>query len=90
MECKVKYVGKSETPFNLRLNNHSKDVNNPKAIPACNHFEIHGYNFMKYVKFTLIEQLTGISNISKETLRLRLKQQKDFGSLSSKHLLPRD
>ena len=67
-----------ETPFNLRLNNHRKDVNNSKVIPACNHFKIHGHNFMKHAKFTLIEQLTEISNGSKDTLRLRLKWQEDF------------
>ena len=76
--CKIQYVGKSETPFNLRLNNHRKDVYNPKAIPACNHFKIHGHNFMKHAKFTLIEQLTEISNVSKDTLRLRLKRREDF------------
>ena len=37
--CKIQYVGKFETPFNLTLNNHRKDVNNPTAIPACNHFK---------------------------------------------------
>ena len=30
--CKIQYVGKSETPFNLRLNDHRKDVHNPKAF----------------------------------------------------------
>ena len=32
--CKIKHVGKVETPFNIRLNNHRKDTNgnNPKAI----------------------------------------------------------
>ena len=32
--CKIQYVGKVETPFNIRLNNHRKDTNgnNPKAI----------------------------------------------------------
>ena len=72
--CKIKYVGKSKTPFNLRLNNHRKHVNNLKAIPVFNHFKIHGHNFVKHVKFTLIEQLTEISNISKDTLRLQLKR----------------
>ena len=52
--CKIQYVGKAETPFNLRLNNHRKDVNSPKAFPACNHFKMHSHNFMKYEKFTLI------------------------------------
>ena len=61
------YVGKSESPFNLRLNNYRKGVKNPKAIPACNHFNVHGHNFMKHAKFTLIEQLKEISNVSKDT-----------------------
>ena len=73
--CQIQDVGKSETPFNLRLNSHRKNVNNPKAIPACHHFKTHGYNFMKHAKFTLIVQLTEISNASKDTLRLRLKQR---------------
>ena len=70
--------GKSETPFNLRLNNLTKDVNNRKPIPACNHFKIYGPNFMEHAKFTLIEQLTKISNVSKDTLRIRRKRREDF------------
>ena len=87
--CKIQYVGKSETPSNLRLNNHKKDVNNPKVIPACNNFKIHGHNFMKHVKFTLIEQLTEISNVSEDTLRLRPKRQKDFWIIKLKTLAPK-
>ena len=33
---------------------------------------------MKHAKFTLIEQLTEISNESKDTIRLRLKRREDF------------
>ena len=29
--CKVEYVGKAETAFNIKLNNHRKDVSNPKS-----------------------------------------------------------
>ena len=76
--CKIQYVGKSDTPFNLKPNNHRKDVNNPKAITACNHFKMHGDKFMKHAKFTLIEQVTEISNVSKGTLRLWLKRREDF------------
>ena len=25
--CKIQYVGKAETPFNIQLNNHRKDAN---------------------------------------------------------------
>ena len=87
--CKIQHVGKSETPFNLRLNNHRKDVNNPKAIPACNHFKMHGHNFMKHVKFTLIEQLTEISNINKDTLKLWLKRREDFWVIKLETLTPK-
>ena len=87
--CKIQYVGKSKTPFNLRLNNHRKDVYNPKVIPACNHFKIHGHNFMKHAKFTLIEQLTEISNVSKGTLRLWLKRREDFWIIKLETLAPK-
>ena len=36
--CKIKYVRKSKTPFHTRLNNHRKDIKNPNAIEACQHF----------------------------------------------------
>ena len=36
--CKVKYVGKAETASNITLNNHRKDANNPKSIPADLYF----------------------------------------------------
>ena len=52
MECtlrKTQSVGKRETSFNIRLNNHRKDANgnNPKAIPASIHFKQLGHNFNK-------------------------------------------
>ena len=31
--CKVQYVEKAETAFNIELSNHRKDVNNPKSVP---------------------------------------------------------
>ena len=40
LECyiwNIQYVGKPETPFNIRLNNHRKDVKIPNATPACKH-----------------------------------------------------
>ena len=37
--CKKQYVGKSETNFNIRLNNHGKDVKKTDAILACRHFQ---------------------------------------------------
>ena len=87
--CKIQYVGKSEIPFNLKLNNHRKDVNNQKAISACSHFKIHGHNFMKHAQFTLIGQLTEISNVSKDTLRLRLKLREDFWIIKLETIAPK-
>ena len=86
--CKIQYVAKSENLFNLRLNNHMKDANSQKAIPACNQFEMHDRNFMKHTKFTLQEQLTKISNVSKDTLRLRRKQR-DFWIIKLEALAPK-
>ena len=34
----TQYVGKNNTPFNIRLNNHRKDVKDPKTILADKHF----------------------------------------------------
>ena len=47
-------------------------------IPARSHFKVNGHNFMKHAKFTLIEHLAEISNVSKDTLRLQLKRREDF------------
>ena len=49
------------------------------------HFKIHGHNFMKHAKFTLIEQLREISNVSKDTLRLRLKRREDFRIIKTRN-----
>ena len=36
------------------------------------------HNFMNHAKFTLIEELTEISNVSEDNLRPRLKRREDF------------
>ena len=76
--CKIQYVGKAETAFNVRLNNHRKDAKNAKSIPADSHFRKPGHDFTKHAKFTLIEQLSNTENKSKESLRLILKGREDF------------
>ena len=43
---------KSESSFNIRLNNHRIDSKNKDAILGCKHFQNSNYNF------TLIEQIT--------------------------------
>ena len=57
MFCNKQCTGKSETAFNLSLNNHREDVNKQKSLQADQHFLLSGHNFNKHAKFTLIEQL---------------------------------
>ena len=75
--CKIQHVGKTETPFNIRLNNHRKDANgnNPKAIPASIHFKQTGHNFIKHEKFTLIQQISDTINTDMDTIKIRLKRR---------------
>ena len=55
LKCQIQYVGKSETEFNISLNNHMKDVTRKDSISAANHFYIEGHNFNIHAKFKLIE-----------------------------------
>ena len=40
--CKIQFVGKAEIAFNIRFNNHKKDIKDPKAIPVDKHFNQTG------------------------------------------------
>ena len=74
--CKIQYVGKAGTAFNLRLNNHRKDTKNPNSILACKHFQEQGHNSNKYAKF-IIGKLVKLHG-SKETLREMLVVRGNF------------
>ena len=81
MECalsKVQNVGKAEIAFSIKLNNHRKNVSNPKSITADLHFWKPGNLFNLCAKFTLIEQLSIIHTTNKDTLKFRLKHHEDF------------
>ena len=56
MLFKQQYIGKAETSFNLRLNNHRDDGKNPhpKTIPVCKHFQ--GKNPAKFNKISINTQ----------------------------------
>ena len=62
----VQYVGKNEPPFNIRLNNHRKDVKDPKAILADKHFQKSGHRFNERARFTIIDRVanTNLDNKS--------------------------
>ena len=76
--CKVKYAGKSQTVFIIKLNNFRKDVNNPKSIPADLRFRKPGNSFNLHAKFTLIEKLNNIHTSDRDTLKYRLNRSEDF------------
>ena len=75
--CKMQYVGKAETAFNLRLNNHRKDTEKPNSILTCKHFQEQGYNFKKHAKFIIIDKLVNLYG-SKEVLRVMLVTRENF------------
>ena len=62
--CNKQYISKSETTFNLWLNNLKKMRN---SLQADQHFQLPDHNFSKHVKLTLTEHLND-TNIGKEEL----------------------
>ena len=74
--CKVQYVRKAETAFNIGLKNHRKDASNPKFIELYLRKPVHLFNL--HAKFTLIEQLNNINTKDKIILKIRLKPHEDF------------
>ena len=87
-KCKIKYVGKAETEFNIRLDNQRKDVWKPDAIPASRHFSCKNHNFNTHAIFILTEKIRHIE-INKEKNKKRLKQRENFWILSLETLTPK-
>ena len=78
--CNLQYIGKSETAFNLRLNNHRNHIK--KGISSCElteHF-LHNkrtHNFDNNVIITIIEQIRK-DNISNEQKKDLLRHREIF------------
>ena len=87
--CKIQYVGKAETAFNVKLNNHRQDVYNPKPIPVDFHFRKPVHSFNLHANFPFIEQLSYIHRTDKETLKFRLKRREDFCIQKRETLTPK-
>ena len=85
--CFIQYVGKRETIFNLRLNNHRKDSKKKDAILACTHFQKSNRIFQRDAKFVLIEHITKKYNTIEE-IRLILKKRENFWILNLLTLYP--
>ena len=62
--CKIPYVDKSETPFNIRLINQRKKKKNPNSILAYKTFNKHDHDSKNHRKFTIKEQLRNITTAS--------------------------
>ena len=75
--CRIRYIGKSEKEFKIRLNNHHKDVNRKNALQADQHFKLPYYSFNQHARFTLTERLDKV-NIDKDMTTLWLKKREDF------------
>ena len=89
IKCKIQYVGKAETQFSLRLNNHRKDATSKSniVIPASKHFHNANHNFMRDAKFTIIETLEKQQK-SKEEKCTILLQRENFWITKLKTLAP--
>ena len=72
--CKMQYVGKAETAFNIRLNNHRKDTKKPNSILAYDHFQEKGHNFNKHAEFIITDKLVNLHG-SKEALWKKKKKK---------------
>ena len=76
-------LGKAETSFNVRLNNHQKDVKK-STLMICKHFQQENLqtNCNKHVKFTIIDQLTNTSKCNKKISSSDSLKEKIFGFLN--------
>ena len=62
-KCSIQYVGKTEWPFNQRLNKHRFDVPVHDAQDVDKHFNLPGHIFDRDAKFTLIEKIKNLENV---------------------------
>ena len=92
MGCRrcIKYVGKTENPFNVRLNDHRFNAYHPneQTIPACKHFNDNNHDFNYDAKFTIIEQLKNTLNKSNQEIRDIILQRENFWIRKLKTLKP--
>ena len=85
--CKMRYVAKAETAFNLRLNNNRKDTQKPNSILACKYFQEKGHNFNKHAKFIIIDKVINLHG-SKKALREMLVIRENVWIQKLKTLVP--
>ena len=86
--CSKQYVGKSEWPFNFRLNNYRhriKSTDYDKLLPVEQHFRLSNHDFARDAKFTIIEKIE--KNVSDELTSI-LESHEDNWILRLRTLTP--
>ena len=89
-KCKTQYVGKCETAFNKRLNDHRANAYHPTndSIPACKHFHEDGHDFNRDAKFTIIEQIRNTNGKTQTQINKIILQRENFWIIKLKTLTP--
>ena len=92
LECRlcptIQYVGKSESPANIRINKHRDDCKTPYSIDIDQHFRKLGHDFNKHATFTFIEQLKHTDRPKLEKRKI-LEKREDFWIMKLETLKPR-
>ena len=81
-KCKIQYVRNAETEFNIRLNNHRKDVWKQDAIPASRYFSDKNRNFNTH-------DWTDTPHRQRQRKKEKLKQRENFWILTREILIPK-
>ena len=76
-KCNIQYVGKTTTPFNVRLNNHRTDAKRPitDTAPCDLHFNDHQHDFTRDAAFIIIEQVRDTLKSKEEKDTILLKRE---------------
>ena len=86
--CKIQYVGKSETAFNIRLNNYRKDIKKSNATEACKDFNNTEHKFSKHGKFMVIETTTKYKHYPYRNTKIEIEKKINFWIKKLKTLTP--
>ena len=82
------FIDKCLNPFNVRLNNHRKDINNVQAtLTVRKHFHEASHSFNQDAKFTLIEQIKN-QKLSQKDMRKTPEDHEDLWILKLGTLRP--
>lgn len=73
--CNKQLLGKAETSFDIRPNNHQKDVEKVDAIMVCKHIQQESHSFSRHAKFTIIDQLTNHSKSKGNVTQQLIKRE---------------